>query len=357
MSTTQIEPTHMQREILSQPDCWRECLAQLASDPVLEAIVSNADPNAEWLFIGCGTSYYLALSAAASFSAISGRPARALPASEVLLFPEIVTKRNTIAVLVSRSGRTTEAVRAMDTLNARADVTTITITCAPDSAFASRGTFPIVLSAAYEQSTVMTRSFSAMLMALQLLAAMLADDSKTRLQLSQMHLLAKPLFETTPQLIESFVRDHVFEDYAYLGQGPFYGLACEAALKVMEASCSYAQSFHSLEFRHGPKSIAGPKTLVGFFVSDRGYGAEVDLIEEVKQLGSQTFVIASKSDARLRSVADVLVEVPVQGPDYLRLAASIPWGQLLGLYTGLKKGLNPDSPQNLSPVVILNDFS
>jgi len=346
----------MEREILSQPECWRDCLSSLQSDAVLSEIVADVDADAEWVFIGCGTSYYVALSAAASFSAISGSPSRALPASEVLLFPEIVSKRNKVAVLISRSGRTTEAVKAMDLLNARGDLKTITVTCAPDSAFATRANFPIVLAAAYEQSTVMTRSFSSMLMGLQFLAAKLAGKTDVCEQLSQLPRLAKPLFEQAPEQVQDFVASHDFDDYAYLGQGPFYGLACEAALKVMESSCSYAQSFHSLEFRHGPKSVAGPRALVGFFISETGYSAELDLLEEVQSLGSKTFVVSPKMDSRVKAAADMLIEVPPLGVECTRLAACIPWGQLLGLYTGLKKGLNPDSPRNLSQVVILDEL-
>jgi glucosamine--fructose-6-phosphate aminotransferase (isomerizing) len=357
MAMTQVEPqTHMEREILSQPECWRECLSSLETDPVVSKIVSAVPTETEWLFVGCGTSYYLALSAAASFSAISGQPSRALPASEVLLFPEIVSKRNQVAVLISRSGRTTEAVKAMDLLNARGDLQTITVTCAPDSAFARRGKFALVLAAAYEQSTVMTRSFSSMLMGLQFLAAKLAGKPEVCRRLSELPQVAKPLFEQAPEQIQDFVADHDFDDYVYLGQGPFYGVACEAALKVMESSCSYAQSFHSLEFRHGPKSVAGPRALVGFFISETAYSAEIDLLEEVKSLGSKTFVISPKFDARVKAAADVLIEVPSLGMECTRLAACIPWGQLLGLYTGLKKGLNPDSPRNLSQVVILDEL-
>ncbi|HWH58799.1 MAG TPA: SIS domain-containing protein [Terriglobales bacterium] len=357
MVLTEVESrTHMEREIFSQPECWRECLDSLEKDPVVSEIVSGVSQDAEWIFVGCGTSYYLAQSAAASFSAISGRPSRALPASEILLFPEIVSKRNKVAVLFSRSGRTTEAVKAMDLLNARDDLQTITVTCAPDSAFASRGQFPLVLAAAYEQSTVMTRSFSSMLMGLQFLAAKLASKPEVCQQLAQLPRVAKPLFEQVPEQLQDFVASHDFDDYAYLGQGPFYGLACEAALKVMESSCSYAQSFHSLEFRHGPKSVAGPKTLVGFFISETGYSAEVDLLEEVQSLGSKTFVISPNSDTRVKAAADVLIEVAPLGLECTRLPACIPWGQLLGLYTGLKKGLNPDSPPNLSQVVILDEL-
>jgi len=358
MALTQAEPeTHMQREIFSQPECWSECLRALETDPVVSAIEAGIAPDAEWLFVGCGSSYYLALSAAASFSAICGRPSRAFPASEILLFPEIVSKRNQVAVLISRSGRTTEAVKAMDLLQRRGDVKTITVTCASDSVFASRGDYPVVLPPAYEQSMVMTRSFSSMLLGLQLLAARLANRMEVGEELRELSRLAKPLFATVPAQVQELVRNHEFDDYVWLGQGAFYGVACEAALKVMESSCSYAQSFHSLEFRHGPKSITGPRALVGFFISETGYSAEINLLEEVKGLGSKTFVVSPKVDSRVKAAADILVEVPTLGVECMRLAACIPWGQLLGLYTGLKKGLNPDSPRNLSQVVILDEIS
>jgi glucosamine--fructose-6-phosphate aminotransferase (isomerizing) len=40
-------------------------------------------------------------------------------------------------------------------------------------------------------------------------------------------------------------------------------------------------------------------------------------------------------------------------PEAARAAASVIPGQLLGFYTGIKKGLNPDEPPNLSRVVML----
>jgi len=46
----------------------------------------------EGLFVGCGTSNYLALSAAASWIATTGRRARAAPPSELSFFPDSVRK-------------------------------------------------------------------------------------------------------------------------------------------------------------------------------------------------------------------------------------------------------------------------
>jgi glucosamine--fructose-6-phosphate aminotransferase (isomerizing) len=42
-------------------------------------------------------------------------------------------------------------------------------------------------------------------------------------------------------------------------------------------------------------------------------------------------------------------------PELARLAPHVFVGQLMGLYTGLKKGLDPDNPRNLSRVVILDE--
>ena len=61
---------HTLSEIFSQPQCWRACLAQLAASVELRAATQVARPGAEWIFVGCGTSYYLA-QAAASLSTIT----------------------------------------------------------------------------------------------------------------------------------------------------------------------------------------------------------------------------------------------------------------------------------------------
>jgi len=140
-----------------------------------------------------------------------------------------------------------------------------------------------------------------------------------------------------------------------LGQGPFYGLACETALKLTEMSVSYAQSFHTLEFRHGPKSIVSPKTLLFFLLSEQGYESECDVLQEMKALGATTLTIVNHADKRARESSDLLIELGFDLPELVRLAPYVFAGQFAGLYTGLKKGLDPDNPRNLSRVVILDE--
>jgi glutamine---fructose-6-phosphate transaminase (isomerizing) len=347
--------THSLAEILSQPDCWKRCLDDLDRSKKLEE-VRDRFAGAEWLFMGCGSSYYVALSAAATMTMLTGRRAQAIPASEILLAPEFVLSsfKHLAPVLISRSGRTSEVLRAAELLKSRG-VPTLAITCATQEALERLATATIVLPAADEKSTVMTRSFSSMLLTLQQLAATVAGDSKSSESLRELPAAAAPVLQPVVGKIRKFVEDHDFADYVYLAQGPLYGLACEGALKVMEMSVSYAQAFHTLEFRHGPKSIVSRETLLVFLLSETGYEEEVAVLEEMKSLGATTLAIVNRSDARARAAADLLVELNLEVPELARLAPYLFAEQLLGLFTGLKKGLDPDSPRNLSRVVILDD--
>jgi len=156
------------------------------------------------------------------------------------------------------------------------------------------------------------------------------------------------------EAIEAFVAKHSFADYVFLGQGPFHGIAREAALKVMEMSCSYSQFFHTLEFRHGPKAIVSQSTCLTFFLSHSGYKAEAEVLAEMKELGGTNIVICNRAEEHLRRSCDLLIEMKMDGSELALLAPYVVPCQLLGFFTGLAKGLNPDLPKNLSRVVILD---
>jgi glucosamine--fructose-6-phosphate aminotransferase (isomerizing) len=348
---------HSLTEILSQPQCWEASLAGLKSSAALKEIEAQFGRGQEWLFVGCGSSYYVALAAAATMKAVTGRRASAIPASEILLYPELALPRAAfVPVLISRSGTTSEVLKAAEALKA-GNVSSVAISCAKGQALEKLATVTLTLPAD-EQSTVMTRSFTSMLLALQFLAGRIAGNRDHCQALETMPNLAASAFETVPERIREFVGQHAFDNYVSLGHGPYYGLACEYGLKVNEMSLSIAQVFHSLEFRHGPKSAVTPRTLLTFLLSEQGYDAECDLLEEMKSLGGATLVVANRANERARAAADLLVELQLPLPEYARLAPSLLPGQLLALHTGLKKGLNPDSPRYLTRSVILaNDGS
>jgi glucosamine--fructose-6-phosphate aminotransferase (isomerizing) len=343
-------------EILSQPEVWRDSLRQLQESGSLQTVLDETGPRTHWLFLGCGTSFYLAEAAAASWTVLTGQPARALPASELLLFPELTLPRSAglQAVVISRSGRTSEALRAANLLSREYRVPTLGVTCASGSPLEDACDLTIRISSADEESTVMTRSFTCMLLALQNLAGRKAADISfpTALDLMARHFSRQ--IHTLADRIEAFVGEQTFADYVFLGQGPLHGIAREAALKVTEMSCSYGQVYHTLEFRHGPKAIVGPDTCLTFVLSESGNQAETEVLSEMKELGGVIVAICNRASDDVRRSSDFVFELGLAAPELVTLAPFAVPAQLLGFFSGIKKGLNPDHPRNLSRVVILD---
>lgn len=354
--STPVRSTHTLGEILSQPEIWPACQRQLASDSAFKSAAARLTSAKEILFVGCGSSLYLAESAAAAWTLTTGRRTRALPASELLLFPNLcqLDVADLQVVVISRSGKTSEAVRAADFLTKKQHLPTLGITCAVDSELSKVCDLTVALPTADEKSMVMTRSFTSMLYLLMQLAEAQRSNPSSASAIEKVSGALASRLQALNGRIESFVAGHAFADYIYLAQGPFFPVVREAALKVTEMSCSYAQPYHTLEFRHGPKSIVAPETCLTFLLSESAMEAESEVLVEMKQLGGTIIAICNHAPDSVRRSADLLVELEAEVPELALLAPFLVPAQLLGFHTGVKKGFNPDEPKNLSRVVILD---
>ena len=353
---TEYAQSETYKEILSQGDVWQSVLQQLNHGKFLERMPAAKNRKSSWLFVGCGTSFYLADAAATSWTLLTGEPARAVPGSEILLYPAQTRSEcsNLQTVVISRSGRTSETVRAAQVLRKGMQLPTIGVTCAEKSELEDECDSTLVLKAADEKSTVMSRSFTSMLISLQWIAAKRAGNAAFCNSLEVMAPQFAVRIRSLAEQMKEFVGRNSFEDYVFLGQGPFHGIAREAALKVMEMSCSYSQSFHTLEFRHGPKAIVTPETVLTFFISQTGQQAEVEVLEEMKDLGGVTITVCNKANEDIRKASDIVLELNLPGDELALLAPHIVPSQLMGFFTGVGKGLNPDQPKNLTRVVVLD---
>lgn len=342
-------------EILSQPETWRETARRTAQQSGLIEI-SQLQAAEPWLFVACGSSYYLSRTIASLWSLLLPTPCTAVPASELLIAPDDLLKRTGArrAVLISRSGKTTEVLRAAKWLASRRGIETLGVTCNASSELEKVCAHTLKLPWADEKSMVMTRSFTTILLVFQRLVAKLAGDASCRAALDALPENAERWLAGNAAKIRAFGTTRQFADYVFLGQSAHCWLAHEAALKVTEMSSSYAQAYHTLEFRHGPKTIASRDTLITFLLSDAGAMEEVPLIGELKRLGAATMVVANRATADLRRDSDLLIELGLEEPEYARLALTAIPAQLLGLAVGLRKGLNPDTPKNLTRAVVLD---
>lgn len=347
---------HTLSEILSQPAVWRETAKQLEQQGALEQLAKIFFPRSPWLFLACGSSYYLSQIVATLWTRQLQARCTAVPASEFLFAPGETIRRTGAqqVVLVSRSGETTEVLRAAKLLEADRSVLTLGVTCNTDSPLEKLCGRTIKLAWADEQSTVMTRSFTSMLIALERLGAIFAGDWELISALDRLPEKVQPWLEANAGKIQGFGGKRAFADFVFLGQGAHYWLAQEAGLKITEMSSSYAQVYHTLEFRHGPRSIAERGTLITFLISEAAAEEETLLVSEMKELGAATFVVTNRATEALRRASDLLVELRMDEPEFARLAPVAIPAQLLGAAVGLRKGLDPDTPKNLSRVVTLD---
>ena len=347
---------HTLSEILSQPGIWRATETHLKSSGILEQLSRTFSPHSPWLFVGCGSSYYLSRLIAALWTKHLSIPATGVPASELLFAPDETLRRIGAEqiVLMSRSGETTEVLRVAELLQSYKTLQTLGVTCNPGSLLERLCTHSFLLDWADEKSVVMTRSFTAILLAFQRLGLLFVEDRRLLSALDDLPPKAEAWLEPHARKIQEFAGRRRFADYISLGQGAHFWLAQEAGIKVTEMSSSYAQAYHSLEFRHGPRSIAGPDTLITIYVSDAAKEEETALLRELKELGAATCVIVDRATPEIRKHSDLLVELALDGPEFARYAVTAIPAQLLGAAVGLRKGLNPDAPKNLTRAVVLS---
>ena len=285
-------------EIASQPDVWRQTLSVL--DETARRLPSAGERVA---LIGCGTSFYVGQSVAVAREAAGAGEADAFVASEM---PH--DRRYDAVIAISRSGTTTEVIRALAALPPGGR--SVAITAAPRSPLVEHVDDAVFLPFADEQSVVQTRFATAVV---ALFRAHAGEDMT-------------PVIADAERAIEAELPADptAFGHFVFLGTGASVGLAAEAALKFREAAGAWSEAYPAMEYRHGPISVAGERTLV-WALSD----ADSQLVDDIRATGA--CVVQPRGDPLAELVA------------IHRAAVAL----------AEARGMNPDRPHNLTRSVVL----
>jgi glucosamine--fructose-6-phosphate aminotransferase (isomerizing) len=279
---------------------------------------------------------------------MTGLPAVARPASEVWLSPEDLPRiaGRGLLVVASRSGETSESVRACDTFrrSGRGDV--LYIGCYPGRSLESVSDYTLLFPEAQEESTAQTRAFSTMYLAA--LGVALAAGGRQE-ELHSLHKLqgaAGRMLQEYGNLALGVGADLAIDRFYFLGSRMLYGLASELSLKMKEMTLSHSEPFHTLEFRHGPRAMATEGACVVALLAEERRTLEQAVLAEMVAQGAQLLTMAEHD-------ADVAFGSGLPAP--LRDVLYLPIGQLVALERSLAKGLNPDAPDNLVAYVTLDE--
>jgi glucosamine--fructose-6-phosphate aminotransferase (isomerizing) len=331
---------HTYNEIKTQTEAWAQAL-----DVVNASSLPMAGDYDQTLFTGCGSTYYLSLSAAAMYQELTGRAARAVPGGELLLNSQtVLTNQKTLLVAISRSGTTTETVKAVEKFKAekRGDVLVISNY---DETLSRLADINIVIPKGQEESVAQTRSFASMFVAVTAVCAKMAGRDDLVEAMKELPAIGNSVIGKYEGYAKSIGENLSFDRFYFLGSGIRYGLACEVNLKMKEMTLTHSEPFHFLEFRHGPMSMVNQNAVVVGMLSDANHVHEAKALSEMRMLGG---TVAALGEAE----ADVCFESNI--PEEVRGVLYLPVLQLMAFYRSLAKGLNPDRPTNLTAVVKLD---
>jgi glutamine---fructose-6-phosphate transaminase (isomerizing) len=270
-----------------------------------------------------------------------------------------VLTKDTLVVGISQSGETRDTIHAVR-LARESGARTVAITNMMGTQITQEVEKVLYTRAGIEMSVAATKTFTAQVTLLYLLALQLAQVRKTLPEEEISKLVAE--VDALPGKIGAYLdADHPIEEIArrhyrkpfflYLGRHIGLPVCLEGALKLKEISYIPTDAYSAGEMKHGPIALLDPETPVVCIATDSHvYDKVVSNIQEVRARGAEVIAIATDGNEDIQHHADDVVYVPRTHPFLQATVAAVPL-QLLAYRIARLRGLNIDQPRNLAKTV------
>ncbi len=363
----------MLREINEQPATLAATLVRYVAEHTFRD--DTCAPIRAWLaalqgdlvIAASGSSRHAGMVAELTIEDLSGIAVDVEYASEYTYRDERSLKDAAVLV-VSQSGETADTLAALRKAHA-AGHQTLAVTNVEGSTMAREATLSLPTLAGRERAIPATKSFTAQLLVLHLLALLSAEVRETLDPAAlRTHLEAAA---TLPSLIavhlprwESAVRDAAthfanIENFLFLGRGIHYPIAREGALKLKESAYLHAEGYPSGELKHGPNALVSSRTPLVILATvdhaDSGsverYARTLHLMRDMKTQGATILALANEGDAEVPTLATHTLTIPATTEWLLPIVEVIPL-QLFSYFMSIQNGIDVDRPRNLVKAVI-----
>jgi glucosamine--fructose-6-phosphate aminotransferase (isomerizing) len=336
----------LEHEITSQPEVVAHVLdRELARVGRLVAGL----PAFDYVLIAArGSSDHAATYAKYVWGALAGYPVALATPALYTLYKRPPRLRGALVVGISQSGQSPDIVAVLDE-GRRQGRPALAITNDAGSPLAAAADALIELHAGPERSVAATKTYTAQLTVIALLAAAWSAENARADELRRLpEALAATLQLAQPASARA-------ERYRYLqacvtiGRGYNYASAQELALKLKELTYVQAQAYSSADFRHGPiASVAEGLPAVLFLPRGEAFDDMLALARELRERGAELLVVSDLPAA----LALATTPLPLGGElaEWLSPVAAILPGQLLACRLAQAKGLDPDQPRGLNKV-------
>ena len=355
--------TFMLKEIYEQPQAVADTIAErlrggrldLEDIGLTELEVQNLR---RMVILACGTAYHAGVVGRYVMEEWARLPCEPDIASEWVYRNPVLTK-DTLVVGISQSGETRDTVQAIR-LARKSGARTLAITNLMGTQITREVDRVLYTRAGMETGVAATKTFTAQLTLLYLLALRLAQVRRTLPEDEIARLLAE--VESLPAKIGTYLdADHPIEEIAqrhhakpfflYLGRHIGLPVCLEGALKLKEISYIPTEAYSAGEMKHGPIALLDEETPVVVVATDSHvYDKVVSNIQEVRARGAEVIAIATDGNEDIQHHVDDVVYVPRTHP-FLQAALAVIPLQLLAYRIARLRGMNVDQPRNLAKTV------
>ena len=325
--------------------------------------------KSRFVFVGCGSSYSIAKSFAMLCNMGTGKPSAALAAGDIILHSERYNKAidGAVVVFISRSGRTSELLMALDALESQGcDFEVASLVCADDTPLGARSGLVLSTPWAFDESVCQTRCVTNFYFTAAYVYAKIAGDQSLVGELQSLTQDGET-YLTKAGALASDIALEPWTHVVVLADAELEGLAEEGSL-VFKEVCQLPSNYHHLlDVRHGPMVLVGEKTLV-IAVIDGSKKLETDLLMDLKNKAARIVAFCCGAEGlEVKAELDGIDGIEatdgldgIQAIGYGRPLSHITSGipliilcQLTAYYKSKSTGADPDKPEGLDPWISL----
>lgn len=269
----------------------------------------------EIVLIGCGTSWHSARIAQFFFELLCKIPVTVGLASEFKYQENFIGER-ALCIAISQSGETADTLEVLRLLK-DAGQHTVALSNVASSSMVREAAGSLLTHAGQEIAVASTKSFSAQIAALFLLAHQIAVRKKlikpAEFDFAREDLLiAAENLEKSIEQYKPIINSTIaplcaqFEKAIFLGRHISYVSAQEAALKLKEIAYIFAEAYPAGELKHGPIALIekGLPVFVFSVLDPLVYQKLASNAQEVKARGGYLIVFAFEGQTELIQLAD-----------------------------------------------------
>lgn len=257
--------------------------------------------------------------------------------------------KDALVIGVSQSGKSPDIVSVLEE-GKRQGCLTLAITNEPRSPLARTSDFVLDIQAGLERAVAATKTYTAQLASIAMLAAALKGKETYWDELGEAPRWMKSVLKQDAFIEDAAQRYRYIDQTVVLGRGYNYSTAFEWALKLKELTYIIAEPYSSADFAHGPIAMVESGYPV-FVIAPRGrvFNSMLEMLKRLRSDIAAELVVIS-NDRKALALAQIPLTIPADVPEWLSPLVGILPAQLFAYHLTRAKGYDTERPRSIRKV-------